>query len=82
MQTTLPAKSIDKRQVAQSIRILMEYADIGWEELKEISPSSARTMKKGDIPEAWKRARGMLKGMDIDPLAYQRAIRAEWDHRP
>jgi hypothetical protein len=33
------------------------------------------------LPKSWKRAAGMLKGRKIDPVKYQREIRAEWEKR-
>ena len=37
--------------------------------------------KRYPLPASWKKAAGLLKGRGIDPLAYQRTIRAEWDKR-
>jgi len=34
------------------------------------------------LPESWKKVAGILKGKRrIDPLRYQRQIRAEWEKR-
>lgn len=33
------------------------------------------------LPASWKKAAGMLRGRKIDPVKYQRQIRAEWEKR-
>jgi len=38
--------------------------------------------RKQPIPASWRRVAGMLKGRDtIDPVQYQKDIRAEWEQR-
>ena len=33
------------------------------------------------IPMSWKKAIGILKGKNIDPLKYQRQVRGAWEKR-
>lgn len=33
------------------------------------------------LPESWKKAAGILKGKNIDPLEYQKKVRQEWEKR-
>ncbi|MFA4846050.1 MAG: hypothetical protein WC654_05830 [Patescibacteria group bacterium] len=34
-----------------------------------------------NIPLAWKKAAGLLRGRKIDPVGYQKKIRKEWESR-
>ncbi len=76
--------TVNKYQLAQTIRILMDYGGIDWEELQELAKA------KTDAPapvldnaiDPWERARGLLKDHPIDPLAYQEQVRSEWDNYP
>ena len=37
---------------------------------------------KQPLPQSWKKAAGLLKGKKVvDPVAYQRGVRAEWEKR-
>ena len=45
-----------------------------------ITVEELRTLRY-PLPASWKRAAGMLKGKKIDPVKYQRQIRAEWEQR-
>ena len=77
MQTTEPAKSIDKRQVAQSLHALMESLGLDWEEVATLARTPPPVVN--GIPPIWNKVSGMLRDDPIDPLAYQNAVRDEWD---
>ena len=76
--------AVNKYQLAQTIRILMDYGGIEWEELRKLAEAKteapAPSLDKANDP--WERARGLLKDHPIDPLAYQEQVRSEWDNYP
>ena len=47
---------------------------------KIITPDQVGTLTR-ELPASWKKARGVLKHKDIDPLSYQRSVRKEWEQR-
>jgi len=45
-------------------------------DVKEMSKSQKRT-----LPKSWIKAAGLLKHKKVNPLKYQKQIRAEWEKR-
>lgn len=47
---------------------------------KILKPQDIRRVQS-DLPKSWTNGIGILKGVNIDPLAYQKQIRKGWSKR-